>query len=564
MSIAEPDAVAEELDVARSDVELLSRFIAVKDEVAFSELVQRHSGIVMGVCRRILRDGHDIDDVFQATFLVLVRDAVRVKKQSSLASWLYGVAYRLAVRVAQQKQRRRETVLVDETPTDNDTLTQLADRYDQQLLDAELNALPERYRQPLVLKYLAGKMPLEIASELGITVGAVEGLLKRGKDELRSRLIQRGVTVGAALLAIQMTQPSVQAACSDTLIEATVQSGLAWNSTSTSPLDPISDRVLELSGKELAKMTTLTKASLVIGLTSGAIALGWGGISHLTSNPSIGRAEAGIVSTLPIVRPAAARLETASLTADPATPKTAGSTSTPDRKVSPRPQASDPSSWDFKRRSPQVIRIEQALTESSEVAFADTPLEEAITFLKEQHGIEMWIDKQSLEEQSVTVDVPINLTMRGTNLESALNLMLQPLQLDYVIKNEVLVITTLSKADELMETRVYNLARIPHLAPQELIDIIVGANGIGGQSGGGGGGVGGAGGSAGLATGETIPNASLISGALWKERDGTGGTAWAGKTTLVILQTQRVHREIVALLDQLALDMENATKATLR
>ena len=117
MSIAEPDAVVEEADVARSDAELVARFVATKEEAAFAELVRRHSGLVMSVCRRVLRDGHDIDDVFQATFLVFMRDAARVQEQASLASWLYGVAYRLAVRVAQQRQQRRETVLLSRTPT---------------------------------------------------------------------------------------------------------------------------------------------------------------------------------------------------------------------------------------------------------------------------------------------------------------------------------------------------------------------------------------------------------------------------------------------------------------
>ena len=78
MSIAEPDAVVEKVDVARSDAELVARFVATKEEAAFAELVRRHSGLVMSVCRRVLRDGHDIDDVFQATFLVFMRDAARV------------------------------------------------------------------------------------------------------------------------------------------------------------------------------------------------------------------------------------------------------------------------------------------------------------------------------------------------------------------------------------------------------------------------------------------------------------------------------------------------------
>lgn len=178
---------------APCDADLVERFVVARDHEAFAELVRRHSPVVLGVCRRVLNDTQEIEDVFQATFLVFVRDAARVHKRKSLASWLYGVAYRLALRVARQKRRRRESVLVDDVLVDDNTPVKLADRHDQQIVDIELTALPERYRQPLVLRYLAGKPPSEVASELGMMIGTVEGLLKRGKDELRTRLLRRGI-----------------------------------------------------------------------------------------------------------------------------------------------------------------------------------------------------------------------------------------------------------------------------------------------------------------------------------------------------------------------------------
>ena len=126
------------------DRELVERFVVTRDQAAFAELVRRHSSVVMGVCRRVLHDPNDIDDVFQATFLVLVRNAGRIRNRSSLASWLYGVAYRLSLRVARRKQRRRETSLVDDTQVHDDPFGKMADRHDQQVVDLELNGLPER------------------------------------------------------------------------------------------------------------------------------------------------------------------------------------------------------------------------------------------------------------------------------------------------------------------------------------------------------------------------------------------------------------------------------------
>ena len=601
MSIAEPDAVLVEVEVARSDADLVARFVTAKDEAAFAELVRRHSGLVLGVCRRVLSNADDVDDVFQATFLVFVRDAARVKKRASLASWLYGVAYRLAVRVVQQQKRRRETEQVDDhsrtsqSGLGDDTLTELVNRYDRQLVDAELNALPDRYQQPLVLRYLVGKSPREVANDLGITIDAVDGLLKRGKDKLRQGLIRRGGLMWATLVAVQLTQQTAQAASPEALIEATVQTGLAWNSANPSSLDLISDRVLELSGKELATMTALTKTGLAIGLTTGALALGLGGAGLLVSQLP-GRASAGIVSTLPVANSSLRGLMTTALAADPDSGETlvdAGTTrdqpaeedkgaAPPQRpaQVAAGPSKSDiggegkvnpanaSATWDFKPRSPLVKRIEQALLRDTEVAFNDIPLEEALNYVKDFHSIEIILDKEALRADGIATDSQVNLNISGVSLSSALNLLLEPLKLDYVIKNELLVITTRSTADETMETRVYNVARISHLTPKELVEIIVGSSDVQNTQGGGagmGGGVPGSGagvgaasmGAGGLASGVSslpvgIGNTSLIPNSKWEARDGEGGTAWAGKTTLIIRQNQRVHHEIVELLDQLA------------
>ena len=307
---------------AQNDADLVERFIVARDQAAFALLVHRHGSVVLGVCRRVLRDANDIDDVFQATFLVLVRDAKRVRKRTSLASWLYGVAYRLALRVARTKQRRRETILMDDTFIDDDTLGKLASRHEQKLLDDELNALPERYRQPLVLRYLAEKFPNEIANELGTTVGAVEGLLKRGKDELRRRLLQRGVSLGAALIAVQYTQQAVQAASTGPLIEATIQAGLAWNLRSNTPsIDLVSDRAVEIAGKEIIAMTATTKTTLVAGLTLGGLIAGMGGAGFLNGPSDGNAAAAGINTTLAAVRSAGHEIEMAMAAADPAAPK---------------------------------------------------------------------------------------------------------------------------------------------------------------------------------------------------------------------------------------------------
>ena len=93
-----------------SDGQLLERYCVHNDEAAFEMLVRQHGPLVLGVCRRALGHEQDAEDVFQATFLLLARKANTIRKQSSVGSWLFGAAYRLALKAkaAAMRQRRLE------------------------------------------------------------------------------------------------------------------------------------------------------------------------------------------------------------------------------------------------------------------------------------------------------------------------------------------------------------------------------------------------------------------------------------------------------------------------
>jgi RNA polymerase sigma factor (sigma-70 family) len=183
-----------------SDRQLLQRFTLNRDESAFAALLERHGSMVLGVCRRVLGCPQTADDAFQGTFLVLLRKAGSLAWRESVGSWLHQVAYRVALkaRVSQQRRRARERLAASMNPepqaVDNDRRELLL------ALDAELAILPEKYRQPIVLCYLQGRSHEEAAAELGWPVGTVKGRLSRGREELRKRLVRRGITPGAALL----------------------------------------------------------------------------------------------------------------------------------------------------------------------------------------------------------------------------------------------------------------------------------------------------------------------------------------------------------------------------
>src|SRR5258708_18580150 len=90
-----------------SDAQLLERFLTQRDELAFEMLVWRHGSMVLNVCRRVLRDAHEAEDAFQATFLIFVRKLGSIGKREAVAGWLYKVAYRVALRARQRSALRR-------------------------------------------------------------------------------------------------------------------------------------------------------------------------------------------------------------------------------------------------------------------------------------------------------------------------------------------------------------------------------------------------------------------------------------------------------------------------
>jgi RNA polymerase sigma factor (sigma-70 family) len=208
------------------DDQLLGRFVARRDEAAFAALLRRHGPMVLGVCRNVLRDFHDAEDAFQATFLLLAQKAGSIHRRESVSGWLYRVAYHLAVRAGAAATRRRALEKKAVTMPSADPLLDMSLREVRGVLFEELEKLPSQYRTLLVLCALEEKSREEAARLLGWSRNAVKGKLERGRQLLRSRLRRRGLDLPAGLLAAALALNSASGQASATLFEYTLRAAV--------------------------------------------------------------------------------------------------------------------------------------------------------------------------------------------------------------------------------------------------------------------------------------------------------------------------------------------------
>jgi RNA polymerase sigma factor (sigma-70 family) len=205
-----------------TDGQLLTRFVAQRDEASYAALVRRHGAMVLGVCRRVLHNFHDAEDAFQATFLVLARKAASVVKRESIGSWLYGVAYRTALEArALQAQRRSRERPMNDMPHPEVAPAEAQDW--RPLLDRELSRLPEKYRAAILFCDLEGRTRKEAARQLGVPEGTLSSRLATARKMLARRLAGCGVTLSATALAAVMSQGAAPAQVPAALVHATAR-----------------------------------------------------------------------------------------------------------------------------------------------------------------------------------------------------------------------------------------------------------------------------------------------------------------------------------------------------
>jgi RNA polymerase sigma factor (sigma-70 family) len=242
--------------------------------------------MVLGLCQRLLRDTHAAEDALQATFLTLVRKGGSISKRESVGSWLYKVAYRIALRA---KARADERAAL-EKPLAGLTLAgafpepgQEAGRREmQEALDMELNSLPEKYRAPIVLCYLEGKSFSEAAQELGWAKGTVSTRIGRARELLCRRLTRRGLglcTGGMETILGECSAPALPGA----LVTATVKAAVSFAAGQGAMAGVISAEVAGLTkGALQAMLVAKLKAAVALVLALTLVASGAWGLSLWT------------------------------------------------------------------------------------------------------------------------------------------------------------------------------------------------------------------------------------------------------------------------------------------
>jgi RNA polymerase sigma factor (sigma-70 family) len=215
--------VLRQADAGLNDGELLARFIEQRDEAAVTALVRRHGPMVWGVCRRMLRNEHDAEDAFQATFLVLIRKAESIRQRDTVGNWLFGVAQQTA-RKARGSETRRRTRELPMTPLPERQIPEQKSGHElEAALHLELSRLPERYRIAIVLCELEGKTRKEAARQLGLPEGTVAGHLTRGRAILARRLARHGLSVSSAALPAALAENAFAAPAPSSVVSSTIK-----------------------------------------------------------------------------------------------------------------------------------------------------------------------------------------------------------------------------------------------------------------------------------------------------------------------------------------------------
>ncbi|WP_165227188.1 RNA polymerase sigma factor [Aquisphaera insulae] len=259
-----------------TDGQLLERFSSRRGEEAeraFAALIARHGPMVLGVCRLVLRDDHDAEDAFQATFLTLARKARTLRHPDRVGSWLYGVARNASRQVKDGNRRRlrQQEAILEARPAMErpERESQLEIVEEIEAIHAEIERLPERYKTVIVFCDLQGLTHEEAARRLGQPAGTISARLSRGRERLKHRLIRRGIAPsgsfsGLAVACLASTMPPA-------LVNSTVRIAMNGLTGSTTGMAPASISAISRAASRSMLMAKLKAISVALSPAFGGL-----------------------------------------------------------------------------------------------------------------------------------------------------------------------------------------------------------------------------------------------------------------------------------------------------
>jgi RNA polymerase sigma factor (sigma-70 family) len=278
-------AVRRQEQAGLTDGDLLECFIALRDEGAFEALLRRHGPMVLGVCRRVLRNEADAEDAFQATFLVLVRKAASVRPRAMVGNWLYGVAHSTALKAramsTKRRAKEREAALRPKPG-----LSEQARRELSALVDQELKALPDIYRAAIVACDLEGYSLKEAAGHLGCPQGTIGTRLARGRILLSRRLARHGPILASGVIATAIAQDA--AGVPPLLLSSTVKAATLITAGQATAGGLVSAKVAALTEGVIMNLFPCRVRGVLATLTVALIGLAaWGSDLPVTTAPPV-------------------------------------------------------------------------------------------------------------------------------------------------------------------------------------------------------------------------------------------------------------------------------------